>query len=188
MTGLSSPAAPPRGGVEIAPMRRRHLRAVLRIESHTDHEGWSLGLYLGELRRPEGRTYLVAKVDGRVVGFGGILFIADDGHVTNIAVDPAVRRRGIATRLLLALIRDAIDEGSTAVTLEVGVHNRGAQALYRRFGFAPAGVRRNYYRGSGEDAMVMWVHDVDTPAYRDRLAAIAAALAGAPDHDQAGSP
>jgi ribosomal-protein-alanine N-acetyltransferase len=153
----------------LTPMRRRHLRAVLRIEHQTQSPGWSLGLFLGEVARPEGRQYLVAKVGAQVVGYGGMLFIGDEGHVTTLSVDPAWQRRGIATRLLVELCREGIDRGITAVTLEVRAQNPAAQALYRGFGFAPAGVRRNYYADTGEDALVMWAHDVDQPEYAERL-------------------
>lgn len=162
--------------VVLTPMRRRHLRSVLRIESHTQPRGWSLGLFLGELARPEGRSYLVAKVGSQVVGFAGMLFIGTDGHVTTISVDPAWRRQGIATRLLAELCREAIAAGATALTLEVRATNLGAQALYRGFGFAPAGVRRNYYKEIGEDALVMWAHDIDTDTYAARVERLEAAL------------
>lgn len=158
--------------VVITPMRRRHLRAVLRIENQTQARGWSLGLFLGELARPENRCYLVAKVGSQVVGFGGMLFVGTDGHVTTLSVDPAWRRLGIATRLLVAQCRQAIEVGINAATLEVRAHNPEAQALYRAFGFAPAGVRRNYYAETGEDALVMWVHDIDQPDYARRLDAL----------------
>jgi [ribosomal protein S18]-alanine N-acetyltransferase len=155
--------------VVITPMRRRHLRGVLRIENQTQVRGWSLGLFLGEVARPEGRRYLVAKSGSEVVGFGGMLFIAEDGHVTTLSVDPAWQRRGIATRLLSALCREAAARGMSAITLEVRAQNQPAQALYRGFGFAPAGVRRNYYPDTGEDALIMWAHDIDQPAYAERL-------------------
>jgi ribosomal-protein-alanine N-acetyltransferase len=166
--------------VTLTPMRRRHLRAVLRIEAASQPRGWSLGLFLGELRRPEGRSYLVAKVGGDVVGFGGMLFVGDQGHLATLAVHPDVRRQHIGTRLTAALCRAAIDHGATSLTLEVRAGNHAAQALYRRFGFAPAGIRRDYYRegpGPAEDALVMWVHDVDAASYDERLGAIEAPLA-----------
>ena len=158
--------------VVLTPMRRRHLRAVMRIEAQTQARGWSVGLFLGELARPEGRRYLVAKVGAQVVGFGGMLFIGSDGHVTTLSVDPAWRRQGIATHLLAALCREAIARGLTALTLEVRAHNPEAQGLYRAFGFAPAGVRRNYYAETGEDALVMWAHEIDEPDYAGRLDAL----------------
>jgi ribosomal-protein-alanine N-acetyltransferase len=162
--------------VQLSVMRRRHLRSVLRIEAQSGHRGWSLGLFMGELANPTGRAYLVAKVGGSVVGFAGMLFIGTDGHVTTIAVDQAWRRHQVATRLMLALTRDAIDRGATAITLEVRAGNDSAQAMYRRFGFAPAGIRRDYYKETGEDALVMWVHDADGADYGTRLDRIEAGL------------
>ena len=72
---------------------------------------------------------------------------------------------GIGTRLLAELAWAAIERGCAAMTLEVRVTNVGAQELYRRFGFAPAGVRKRYYENT-EDAIVMWCHDIDTPELR----------------------
>jgi [ribosomal protein S18]-alanine N-acetyltransferase len=155
--------------VAIVPMRRRHLRAVLRIEAHNAHRPWSLGLFMSELRQPDAREYLVAVAGNRVVGFGGELFSGDDAHITTIAVDPDWRRRGVATLVLLELARRAIDRGMTALTLEVAASNTAAQALYTRFGLAPVGVRKNYYEDLGEDALIMWAHDLGSPEYKARL-------------------
>ena len=63
------------------------------------------------------------------------------------------------------LVREAIARGATAITLEVRMSNVGAQDMYRRFGFAPVGVRKNYYQEVNEDALVMWAHEVDQPEY-----------------------
>jgi [ribosomal protein S18]-alanine N-acetyltransferase len=161
--------------IVISPMRRRHLRAVLGIEDRTSSTPWSLGLFLAEARREE-RVYLVARDGHRVVGFAGMLFALTDGHVTTIAVDPDRQGERIGTRLLLVLVRRAVERGAEAVTLEVRASNEAAQALYRRFGFAPAGVRQGYYRDPVEDALVLWAHDIHRPAYAERLAAIEADL------------
>lgn len=163
------------GSIVITPMRRRHLRAVLGIEDRTSSTPWSLGLFLAEARREE-RVYLVARSGHRVVGFAGMLFALTDGHVTTIAVDPDRQGGRIGTRLLLVLVRRAIERGAEAVTLEVRASNEPAKALYRRFGFVPAGVRKGYYRDPVEDALVLWAHDVHLPAYAERLAFIEAEL------------
>ena len=102
-----------------------------------------------------------------VVGYGGLMVSGDDGHITTLAVDPAWHRRKLASRLLLALAREGIARGVASLTLEVRVGNVAAQELYRQFGFAPAGIRKNYYVETNEDALVMWAHDVDTADYRD---------------------
>jgi ribosomal-protein-alanine N-acetyltransferase len=161
--------------VVITPMRRRHLRGVLNIEEVTSSTPWSLGLFLAEAKRQE-RVYLVARSGHRIVGYAGMLFVLTDGHVTTVAVDPDAQGAGVGTRLMLVLMRRAVERGAEAVTLEVRPTNEPALALYRRFGFAPAGVRKGYYRDPVEDALVLWVHDVHLPAYADRLAEIEAAL------------
>ena len=174
------PGPPPPEPIEvrITPMRRRHLRAVLRIEQRTYPRPWSYSLFLGEIGQRATRTYLVARVGGTLVGYAGTFQAVDESHVTTIVVDPDWHRRGVATRLLIALARAAIDRGSTSVTLEVRVSNSGAQALYRRFGFVPAGMRKAYYPDNREDALVMWAHDVNTEAYAERLATIEAGVPG----------
>lgn len=169
--GTGPPAA-----IEIAPMRRRHLRGVLRIEAHNTHRPWSLGLFMSELRQPDARVYAVALSNGTVIGFAGELFSVTDAHITTIATHPDWRRCGIATHLLLVLARQARLHGMNALTLEVAASNAPAQALYRRFGLAPVGVRKNYYEDLREDAVIMWAHDLDQDAYGQRLDRIEAAL------------
>lgn len=164
-------------GIVITPMRRRHLRQVLRIDHAVYPRPWSLSLYLGELSTTEGRSYLVARRGSTVVGFGGLIVIVDDAHITTVAVAPAYQRNGIAIRLLLVLVREAIALGAERITLEVRASNRGAQALYSRFGFAPSGIRKAYYADNREDAVIMWAIDVRTDDYAARLARIEASLA-----------
>ncbi|HYI61362.1 MAG TPA: ribosomal protein S18-alanine N-acetyltransferase [Acidimicrobiales bacterium] len=175
--GPSAPSAPGAPGrLVITPMRRRHLRQVLRIDNAVYTRPWSLALYLGELATTEGRSYLVARQGSTVVGYAGLMVIVDDAHVTTVAVAPVHQRQGIATRVLLVLLREAVALGAERVTLEVRASNRGAQALYRRFGFAPSGVRKAYYVDNREDALIMWAIDVQGEPYAARLARIEAGL------------
>ena len=170
-----APSAPE---VHLVPMRRRHLRAVMRIESQVYPRPWSLALFMSELALPSTRAYTVARVDGAVVGYSGLMLSDQDAHITTLAVDPAWHRRGIASRLLVHMARTAADAGASHLTLEVRVGNEPAKALYRRFGFYPAGVRKNYYVETNEDALVMWADDIDTPAYAERLARVEEATPG----------
>jgi ribosomal-protein-alanine N-acetyltransferase len=159
--------------IDVGPMRRRHLRQVLRIEQQVYPRPWSAAVFASELAQSSAsRTYLVAESAGRVVGYAGLWFTPDGAHVTNIAVDPSWQRRHIGTRLLLALADRAREAGAKALTLEVRTSNVAGQGLYQKFGFVPAGMRRKYYEGV-EDAIVMWAHDIDEPAYGERLAALA---------------
>lgn len=164
--------------VILEPMRRRHLRAVQRIEAHSPHRPWSLGLFMSELSAKTGRVYAVAKAGSSVVGFAGMLFSDTDAHVTTITVHPDWQHRQVGTRLMLLLARQARRWGMTALTLEVGVGNTAAIGLYRRFGLAPAGTRSNYYAETGEDALIMWAHDIDSEEYRSRLETIEGGLDG----------
>jgi len=158
--------------VHVAPMRRRHLRAVLRIEQQVYPRPWSHSLFVSELALRSTRAYVVAKVSRDIVGYAGLMMSLTDGHVTTIAVDPPLHRHGVGTRLLLALSREAIERGARALTLEARMSNKPAQEMYRRFGFTAVGVRKGYYADTGEDALVMWAYEVDTPAYDDLLDAL----------------
>lgn len=171
--------------VQIAPLRRRHLRQVMPIEAAAYPTSWSRNVFESELDQVADGTryYLVARNGREVVGYAGLWFVSDpDGdqaHVTNIVVAEGHRRAGTASRLMLALAREARRRGCVAWTLEVRATSEGAQELYRRFGFAPAGVRKNYYedgRGERIDAIVMWCHDLGTDEYAARLARIESEL------------
>ena len=96
---------------------------------------------------------------GGVVGFATTTRQPDEVHLLDVAVAPAWRRRGIAGALVGWLATRARGDGATAMTLEVRVSNAGGLALYRRLGFADHGVRPGYYQ-DGEDAVIMWHHDL----------------------------
>jgi [ribosomal protein S18]-alanine N-acetyltransferase len=169
------------GEIALEPMRRRDLRrGVMAIEAVSYPKPWSPGVFESELAqvRSGARRYLVARrVDrqgrgrGPVVGYAGLWFSADEAHVTNVAVQPERQRTGVATALMLGLADSAIDRGCAAWTLEVRVSSTGAQDLYRRFGFNPAGVRARYYENT-EDAIVMWCNDIQDAEYRALLDSI----------------
>jgi [ribosomal protein S18]-alanine N-acetyltransferase len=170
--------------VTIGPMRRRHLRSVIRIEQQVYPRPWSMGLFMSELAYRGSRVYLVARVGNAVVAYGGLMLVTEDGHITTLAVDPSWHRHRLGTRLLHALAVAAVDRGARNLTLEVRAGNHAAQELYRSFGFAPAGIRKGYYVETNEDAIIMWANDVDQPAYADRLAALAAAVPGTTLHEE----
>jgi ribosomal-protein-alanine N-acetyltransferase len=164
--------------VRVVPLRRRHIKAVMRIEQQVYPRPWTPAIFQSELAQVgTSRCYVAAFVGNELAGYGGTMYTPDGAHVTNIAVDPRSQRHGIGTRLLLALTRQARLNGCDAMTLEVRVSNVAAQAMYQRFGYAPAGVRQRYYEGV-EDAIVMWVHDVDSLDYSARLRDIEADLPG----------
>lgn len=150
----------------IRPLAEADLPSILRIEEATYPTPWTEGIFRDEMAAP-GRVYLVAEADGEVVGYSGLMVILPEAHVTSVTVDPQRRGSRIGTRLMLRISQEALAAGANSLTLEVRVSNRNAQALYQRFGMAPVGIRKRYYKD--EDALVMWVHDIDSPEYRERL-------------------
>jgi ribosomal-protein-alanine N-acetyltransferase len=162
--------------VELTRMRRRHLRKVLSIEAQVYPRPWSASLFLSEMSQRSSRTYLVAKLEGVVIGYAGMMFTGREAHVTNIAVDPEWHGRNVATRLLLTIVTEAIARGCDVISLEVRISNRIAQSLYEKFGFAAAGVRKGYYIETNEDALVMVVKNALATEYRVRLQQIRAEL------------
>lgn len=176
---LRAPSADPEPlDIHLVPMRRRHLRSVLRIEAQVYPRPWSLSLFLSELALRTSRYYLIARLDGVVVGYAGLMVVGDEAHVTTIAVDPEWRRAKIGTRLMLELVRTARRREAYNLTLEVRVTNTVAQAMYESFGFSTAGIRKNYYEETNEDALVMWAEHIDAPDYERRIAQIEAGISG----------
>jgi [ribosomal protein S18]-alanine N-acetyltransferase len=168
---VSAALRPAAVDVRITEMRARHLRGVMAIEEAVYPRPWSSQLFVAELERRSDRCYLVALAPSsdrwrrrRVVGYAGAMIVPGhtdrDAHVTTLATDPSEHRRKIGTRLLLHLLREVLARGAEAATLEVRTTNPGAQRLYRGFGFAPVGVRPGYYSETGEDAVIMWAHDI----------------------------
>ncbi|MBP5750629.1 MAG: ribosomal protein S18-alanine N-acetyltransferase [Firmicutes bacterium] len=120
-------------------------------------EPWSREMVAAEFSGLNPTRYFAAEEDGVIVAYAGIWVIPPEGYITNVAVLPECRRRGIASLVLKKMIDEGLAEGVTDVTLEVRVSNAPAIALYRSFGFEEAGVRRRYYQ-DGEDALIMWLH------------------------------
>lgn len=154
----------------IVPMRRAHIRKIMPIEQQVYPRPWTAQVFVEELEqaRVGKRHYLVGTIGDELVGYGGLLYVENDAHVTNLAVHPMWRSRGIATELLLDLAWEANRRGCEAMTLEVRHTNVGAQQLYRRFGFVPAGVRKKYYENR-DDAIVMWCAGVQQPEFAEQL-------------------
>ena len=130
------------------------LPAVLAIERRSFQTPWSLAMFVLELSKPSG-ICLAADGDEGLIGYLVCSRYADVWHLMNVAVTPEWRRQGVASRLLERLFEEAGPDAR--YTLEVRTSNRGAIAMYRRFGFRAAGHRRRYYHDNGEDALVMWL-------------------------------
>jgi [ribosomal protein S18]-alanine N-acetyltransferase len=170
--------------VVVTPMKRRHVRQIMKIERQVYPKPWTPTVFSNEIGAPaDQRRYIVAKVDNRVIGYAGMMFAEDarDGsssaHITNIAVDPKWHRHKIGTRLMLAIAKLAREQGVVGLTLEVRNTNVAAQRLYHRFGFLQEGVRKRYYENT-DDALVLWASGIHQPAYTERMSDLAAEVPG----------
>lgn len=160
----------------IREMNRADIPSVAALEADVYDEPWPPRVFFDELAMENREYVVVTNGDSRIMGYGGILVVDDDAHITTIAVAPEDRGQQLGKRLMVALVDKALGVGSRHLTLEVRLSNSSARSLYELFGFAPVGKRKNYYKG--EDAIVMWATDIDAPEYTDRLAFIRADLGG----------
>ncbi len=103
----------------------------------------------------DNHVFLAATDGGRVLGYVGMMFVLDEGYISNVAVAPAFRRRGIADALIAELLRRADALSLSFVTLEVREHNIPAISLYENNGFVRVGLRKNYYQKPCENAVLM---------------------------------
>ena len=117
---------------------------------------WSKESLVYELSENPRAVYIVAEVDGHVVGYVGVWGIVDEGHITNVAVSPDYRRKNIGSLLIYHMLKATTQAGLVRHTLEVRAGNAPAQALYRKYGFEEAGICKGYYQDNGEDAIIMW--------------------------------
>lgn len=155
--------------LELLPLTAEDVEDAVALEARTYSTPWTERVFRDELEAP-GRTYIKATESGRLLGYAGLLAVGDEAHITTVVVDAEHRGGGVGTRLVLELIGRALRSGGRSLTLEVRVSNEAAQALYRRFGMSPVGVRKKYY--VDEDALIMWAHDIDSEEYAERLSAI----------------
>ncbi len=128
---------------------------ISRLEEETFSMPWSEASFLQMIEQDDAR-YFVAEEDGQLLGGCGLLLIAGEGNITNVAVAKEARRRGVGTGLLRHLLSEGDQEGLSAYTLEVRVSNTAAIGLYQKLGFVSEGIRPNFYEKPVEDAMIMW--------------------------------
>lgn len=160
----------------IEPMRIEDLAAVHEIERASFTTPWPPHAYRQELETNRLAHYLVVRLGGTIVAYAGVWIMVDEAHVTTFAVHPAWRRRHIGERLLIALLDLALDRHAREATLEVRLSNLAARRLYEKYGFRPVGIRPRYYSDDGEDALIMTTEELASPAMRDRIGRLRAAL------------
>ncbi|MFW6161459.1 MAG: ribosomal protein S18-alanine N-acetyltransferase [Planctomycetota bacterium] len=160
-----APEPPGVDGLRIRPMRHRDLDAVAAIESQAFGSPWRRGSY-GRAITTSPRQFVVAEMDGELVGYAGFWVEQRKAHVAKVAVHPDYRRRGIAQALLEHLLDAVRRLGLGYAYLEVRKSNQGAQELYRRLGFHFERVQPKAYPDNGEDALIFARDNLLDPAAR----------------------
>ena len=141
--------------INIEPMTHQNVAQVHTIEKECFAIPWRYSTFEMELSNPMA-IYIVAVIGGEAVGFAGMHHVLDEGHITNIAVLEKYRGQGIGDALVKRLCDIAVEKNITGLVLEVRMGNAPAQRLYGKHGFTFAGIRKNYYSDTKEDAIVMW--------------------------------
>ena len=140
--------------IQIRKMELADLETIQdKLESEFD-DFWNVSIFRQELIN-ENSYYLLAIVDGEIVGFAGYMLILDEADITNIVVRKDMRNKKVGTELLRRLLEKIEPmEKIEVVTLEVNENNKPAIKLYEKFGFKEAGLRKNYYKNH-EDALIL---------------------------------
>ena len=142
--------------IRIVPMNADHLEEIERLERICFSRPWSRRMLAEELEN-QCAAFLVAEdgQTGAVMGYAGLLVVADEGYITNVAVFPEYRRQGVAAKILEIYLNFAQANQLAFLTLEVRPSNEAAIALYQRYGFEEVGRRKNYYDLPKEDALIL---------------------------------
>lgn len=144
----------------IEPLAEEDLDWVTELEKESFSLPWSREAFEEEIGHPD-RLFVVAKLrteQGQMlgVGYAGMFLSFDEGEITNVAVNPRFRGKGIGYRMLTSQMEMAGQKDVKSFTLEVRVSNAGAIHLYEKLGFESVGIRKNFYEKPTEDAMIMW--------------------------------
>lgn len=141
--------------ITIRKLREEDIEPLSEIEAASFSMPWSPKDFADLLSRPY-CTYLVAEVDGVVVGSCGMTNICNEGNIDNVVVAESFRGQGIARKLMRELIALGESMGVEAYTLEVRISNKAAIHVYEKMGFVSEGVRPRFYEKPTEDALIMW--------------------------------
>lgn len=141
--------------LSIRAMTQSDISDVYKIETLSFRMPWSKRSLLSELDNHLAH-YLVAELDGKLIGYCGMWVLFEECHITNIAVSPSSRHEGCGKAMLYAAMAVGDLFGATSMTLEVRETNRIAQELYQQFDFEKQGYRKRYYQDTGEGALLLW--------------------------------
>lgn len=142
--------------IEIVPMTIDDVDGVLKVEEECFAIAWTRADFVREMTENKLAVYFVAKDGEKIVGYAGMWHVVNEGQITNVAVINDYRQQNVGSALIEEMIKAAEERKMMGMTLEVKISNYPAQKLYSKYGFKPEGFRKNYYKDTNEDAIVMW--------------------------------
>ena len=132
---------------------------VAEIERQIFSIPWSEKAFRNSMES-DNTIYIVAKENNNVEGYAGMYLSFEEGNITNVAVNPLSRRKGIGEKIVRDILNRAYEKGVRDVFLEVRETNSVAIALYEKIGFKEEGIRKNFYDKPRENALIMWKHNL----------------------------
>jgi ribosomal-protein-alanine N-acetyltransferase len=156
--------------LELKSLTEEHLGAALELDRSCFGGLWTLEAYQRELDSPNSDLFgLFSPFSGaQMLAMGCFWSILEEAHITILAVDPNYQYQGLGQALLYSLLMTASWNGLERATLEVRASNQTAINLYQKFGFKIAGRRRRYYQDNGEDALILWLGDLQQPSFQKK--------------------
>lgn len=142
-------------------MKKRDINDLVMIENELFIDPWKEEVFLEEFANQELATYIVVEKQKKVVGFAGFWKVLDQADITRVAISLDFQGRGLGRILMEGLLAEAKKRSINSVALEVREHNQQAIALYERLGFVREGLRPNYYKETGENAVLMWLRNME---------------------------
>lgn len=143
--------------LKIKDMSLEDLDQIMILEKACFSVPWTRDAFENEITKNMLAHYIVLIEDDVIVGYGGVWYVMDEGHITNVAIHPDYRKKGYGKVLVYEMMKRAIEGNLRQMTLEVRVSNVPAIKLYEKMGFESVGIRPKYYSDNHEDAMIMWL-------------------------------
>ena len=156
--------------VNISPMTQDNLDGIIEIETaaYGEHH-WSKDSFYAELQNNLARYFCAFDSNNNLIGYAGSWLVIDEAHITNIAVKPEYRGKGVGESLLVEIFKECYKNMIKYVTLEVRVSNTPAISLYEKYLFKSLGQRKGYYQDNNEDALIMWTENIFWDKFKSKF-------------------
>lgn len=156
--------------IRISPMSQDNLDDIIEIEksAYGDHH-WSKDSFYAELQNSLARYFCAFDIENNLIGYIGSWLVIDEAHITNLAVNPEHRGKGIGESLLVEVFKECYKNMVKYVTLEVRVSNVAAIGLYEKYLFKSLGIRKGYYQDNNEDASIMWTENIFWDKFKENF-------------------